>query len=165
MELINYLNNNDLIWDNKYFDIELSKSDIRQNPGIFKNVLVKIMKGMDKEEIDTKFYYLGRIIARLMKPLVSVEDKKKLTTNLIFDMFLPFEEIENYDDFEDKTFGNRPIKSIWEYFILSRGLIKYDIQSCAPFMHKVNLYDTNILEYYGRVEDKLYRTNYTKQGF
>ncbi len=160
MEYINYLNNNGLIWDDKYFDINLTFEEVKENLDLFKLIMQKLAEGMIEEMIDTRFYYLGKYIAKVMKPGLSHMSRKSLHVSLVLDMFLTFEEISDFDNFDSYLFEkNIQVKSIWEYFILSRALVKYDIQSCTPFMHRVDVNNTEILKYYEEVRDRIYLLN------
>lgn len=161
MEYINYLNNNRLIWDDKYFDIYLTSDEINYNLETIATLMVKIANDMNSEIIDTRFYYVGKYIAKIIKnELTYTDGNNKLYVLIYLDMFLTFEEIFDFDIFDNYSFGeNIKVKSVWEYFILSRALIKYDIQACIPFMHKVDVNNTDILKYYEEVRDRIYLLN------
>ena len=152
-------NNSELIWDDKYFDINVQENDIRDNLDLVKELIINIFMGMRKKTIDTKFYYLGRNITKKFRPMATDSCMDDIRVSLSFDMFLTFEEIQNnYVDL-DIVFGGKTITSIYEYFILSRSLINYDFDSCIPFMHKIDTNTTEILKYYNHVQDEIDRRN------
>lgn len=160
MEYINHLNNNELIWDDKYFDIDLSIDDCTANLYDVINLLVLIIHGMNKEIIDTKFYYLGAYIAKVLRPFTSAEQRLTNTMiNMLCDPFSSPEKILETYSGPMLFASNRRITSFHEYVIVTKSMINYDLESCIPFMHQVDLNNTSILDEYNNVRDRLHMKN------
>lgn len=162
MEDINYLNNNGLIWDDKYFYTVLSKDDIKANLEDIKKLIISILRGMNREYIGTNFYYLAKNITRAIMPMINPEQLLDVHISMCFDAFLPAEVVQEHYVYEPKLFKEGcTIKSFYEYFIVTRSLINYDLDACIPFMHKIDVNNTEILEYYNNVRDRLYMSGRT----
>jgi len=161
MENIEYLVNNELVWDNKYFDLSFTISAAFENFEMLKSLWIKIVKGMNERSINVKFYYLGKNIASTFISILSHKDMSNGVIPLAIDCFLPFEEIEEADITFPIYFDGCVINTIYEYFIVTRGFINYDFDSCIPIMHKVDLNNTKIMKYYEIVENELLNKNIT----
>lgn len=150
---------NELIWNNEYFDLHPCDCDdwcIK----MARILLTKIYIGLKNRTIDPKFYYMAKIFCYgLLQDIEIVSGRTgKLITiknEMIFVMisFLEFRTVNKMCD--QNYFNNRQIYSAEEYFIKSRAIVGCDFESCIPLMHKIDSKTTKILEEYNTVQDIL----------
>lgn len=152
MEYINYLATNGLVWDDKYLDIVFNEDEYKNNFEVIKNLLISIVSGLGKNSIQTEFHKLLKIILTYHESICKCNNLD-IDTLMCIDIYKPFDEIKqkNYKYPIQHSLYN--INTVYEYFIVSRALIKYGIEECIPIMDKIDLNNTEITKYYNIVND------------
>jgi hypothetical protein len=110
--------------DNTILDLsEFTANDV----SLMLMALSRLFKHIKYQKV-SKSYYIGRQIANFTRP--------HLRLKTLIDMFSPFEDIETYNDISTGD-GLCVIRSIYEYFAVTRILIGCRHEECIPYLHLI----------------------------
>jgi hypothetical protein len=162
-EIIQKINEEGLIWDDRYYAMEIPEYYYIIDFNMIRNFLVELFEEFSLCEviIDPGFYQMGRNLASKLR---------KYTPNYYFDDQLnsKYFVLDTFSSFEEVKSTYTPGHVIWikekycpsspeEYFVLTRAIIMQDSRSCIPFMNDINLDNENkdVQLFYNRLWDKI----------